>query len=76
MKKDIKILELSKDYGQKFYNGDYKKMVDKMDGVLFDDDSIKKSFNFGDGSFKYLMRYINNNRSYAKYYDLINKKYI
>lgn len=72
----IKILELSKNYCKKYYDNDYKKMIKELDGVLFDDERIKKAFNFGNGSFKHLMFYIKNNRDYAKYYDLINKKYI
>lgn len=70
------ILELSKNYCKKEYDGDYNKMIDKMDGVLYDDETIKQTFNFGNGSFKDLMNYINNNREYAKYYDLNKKKYI
>jgi hypothetical protein len=72
----IKILELSKNYCKKYYNNDYKKMIKELDGVLFDDNSIKKSFNFSNGTFKHLMNYISSNRNYAKFYDLINKKYI
>lgn len=72
----MKILELSKNYAKKFYNGDYKKMIDQMDGVLYDDENIKNAFNYGNGSFKDLMRYINDNRKHAKYYDLNKKCYI
>jgi len=76
MKKNIRILELSKDYGKKFYNGDYKKMIDETDGVLYDDENIKGAFNNGNGSFNHLMNYIKNNRKYARYYDLNKKRYI
>jgi hypothetical protein len=76
MKKDIKILELSKDYAKKFYNGDYKKMIDEMDGVLYDDENIKYAFNNGNGSFNHLIDYINANRKQAKYYDLNKRCYI
>lgn len=74
--KDIRILEVSKDYTKKFYNGDYKKIIDKMDGVLYDNENIKNAFNFGNGSFKDLMRYIKDNHKQAKYYDLNKKSYI
>lgn len=74
--KDIRILELSKDYAKKFYNGDYKKMIDKMDGVLYDNKTIKSTFNFGNGLFKDLMDYIKANHKQAKYYDVNKKKYI
>ena len=72
----MRILELSKDYSKKFYNGDYKKMIDAMDGVLCDNEHIKNAFNFGKGSFKDLMNYIEANRKQAKYYDLNKKCYI
>jgi hypothetical protein len=51
-------------------------MIKALDGVLFDDVQIKKAFNFGNGSIKDFKEYINNNKSYCKYYDLINKKYL
>ena len=76
MNKDIRILELSKDYAKKFYNGDYEKMIEEMDGVLYDNENIKNAFNFGNGSFKHLTNCINNNRKHAKYYDLNKKSYI
>lgn len=76
MKKNTRILELSIDYAKKFYNGNYKKMIDGMDGVLYDDDNIKRAFNYGNGSFKHLINYIKANRKYAKYYDLNKKRYI
>ncbi len=72
----MKILELSRDYAKKFYDGDYKKMIDEVDGVLYDDENIKNAFNFSSGSFKDLMRYIETNRKQAKYYDLNKKCYI
>ena len=72
----MKILELSRDYAKKFYNGNYKKMIDEVDGVLYDDENIQNAFNYGNGSFNHLIRYINNNRKYAKYYDLNKKCYI
>jgi len=76
MRKNIRILELGKDYGKKFYNGDYKKMIDEMDGVLYDDENINQAFNYGYGTFNHLMNYIKNNRNFARYYDLNKKRYI
>jgi len=76
MEKNTRILELSKDYGKKFYNGNYKKMIDEMDGVLYDDENIKQAFNYGNGTFKHLMDYIKDNSKYARYYDLNKKRYI
>lgn len=70
------VIELSKNYCYNFYNNDFYAMVEALDGVIFDDVQIKKSFNFGNGSIKDFKEYINNNKSYCKYYDLINKKYL
>ena len=76
MKKGIRILELSKDYAKKFYNGDYKKMIDALDGVLYDDENIKQAFNFGNGSFKHFMRWMKDNHQQMKYYDLNKECFI
>lgn len=70
------VIELSKSYCNNFYNNDFNAMIKALDGVIFDDVQIKKAFNFGNGSIKDFKAYINNNKSYCKYYDLINKKYL
>lgn len=72
----MKVLELSKNYCNKFYNGNYEEMIKNFDGVLYDDEIIKNTFNFGNGSEKNFNRYMKNNKVFCKYYDLINKKYI
>ena len=72
----MKILELSKNYVKKFYNNNFDKAIEALDGVLYDDKRIKHAFNFGRGSNADLLRYIKDNRPYCKYYDLAAKRYI
>ena len=72
----IKIIELSKKYCLEAYGGDYSEMIAQGDGLVYDNGLIKRAFNFGNGSFRDFMRYVANNRAYAKFYDLINNKYI
>lgn len=43
----MKILELDRKQARELYNNNYKKMIAQNDGVLYDDERIKKAFNFG-----------------------------
>ena len=72
----MKILELDKNFCRKYYNGNYKKMIEKLDGLIFDERTTRRAFSFGNGTEKDLMRYIKDNRQYCKYYDLENNAYI
>ena len=72
----MKILELDRKEAREIYNNNYKKMIAQNDGVLYDDERIKKAFNFGRGTINDLQRYINNNRQYCRYYDIEDKRYI
>ena len=72
----MKVLELSKNYIKKFYNNNFDKAIEALDGVLYDDERIKHAFNLGHGSDSDLIERIKWNRPYCKYYDLISKKYI
>lgn len=72
----MKILELDRKEAREIYNNNYKKMISQNDGVLYDDERIKKAFNFGRGTINDLQRYINNNRQYCRYYDIEDKRYI
>ena len=44
----MKILELDRKEAREVYNNNYKKMIAQNDGVLYDDERIKKAFNFDD----------------------------
>lgn len=72
----MKILELDRKQARELYNNNYKKMIAQNDGVLYDDERIKKAFNFGRGTINELQKYINNNRQYCRYYDIEDKRYI
>ena len=72
----MEVLELSKNYCERFYNGDFDKMIKEKDGIIFDNKTIKSAFNFGKGRKKDFKRYMENNKIFCKYYDLKNKKYI
>ena len=59
------ILEISKNYVKKFYNGDTKKAVAENDGVKWTQERIKAAFNFGHGTPEDLRRYMADNAAYA-----------
>lgn len=64
------LLEIGKKYVQEFYNGKLYAAVAQKDGVLWTDDRICKSFNFGNGTIKDLQRYINDNKKYAYFVEV------
>lgn len=72
----MKILEIDKKYCKKYYNNDYKTCIEELDGVLYDDNIIKRTFNFGNGTVEDLKRYIECNRKYCRYYNLETQKFI
>ena len=72
----MKILELSCKYAKEFYNNNYQKMIIKNDGELYDDNRIRKAFNFGFGTIEDFKRYMENNKQYCRFYDIENKRYI
>lgn len=72
----MKILELSKSYCSKEYDGNFQKMIDEEDGVIYDDYRIKKAYNRGNGTPKDFKRYMENNRKYCLYYDMENHMFI
>lgn len=72
----MKVLEMSKKYVKAYYNNNFYEAIKNLDGVLFDDPTIKATFKNGSGKVSDLKRYINNNRLSCKYYDLISKKFI
>lgn len=72
----MKIIELDRNYCREHYNGNYSKMIENEDGVIFDDNTIKLAFNFHNGTNEHLKCHIENNRQYCRYYDLENNKYV
>lgn len=72
----MQVLEFSKRYLKRYYNGDYKALINNRDGVLFTDESIKNTFAGGHGTYSDFYRYIGFNREFCKFYDLENEKFI
>lgn len=59
------ILEISKNYVKKFYNGDLKKAIAEKDGAAWTPERIKAAFNFGRGTPEDLRRYMADNAAYS-----------
>ena len=68
----MQVLEISKDYLKKFYNGNISLIIECKDGVIYDDKRIKNAFNRGNGTISDFKRYLNNNKRFCYYYDLEN----
>lgn len=72
----MKIIELSRSYCRKEYGGNFQKMIEAEDGLLFDDETIRRAFSGGRGTEKDLERYIEANRPFVRFYDIEKHKYI
>lgn len=68
----MQVLEISKDYLKKFYNGNISSLIECKDGLIYDDKRIKKAFKRGNGTISDFKRYLNNNKRFCYYYDLEN----
>ena len=60
-------LELSKKYIDMYYSGNKKAAIKAKDGIIFDDEKVKKAF--GDG-WKGFYRYKENNKQYCYFIKL------
>lgn len=60
-------LELSKKYIDKCYNGNKKEAIKAKDGIIFDDEKVKKAFSDGWNGF---FRHMNNNKQYCYFVKL------
>ena len=72
----MKSIELSKKYCMNCYGGNYDEMIKNQDGIIFDDEMIRKAFKHGSGGSKDFKEYMQWNRPFCRYYDLENQKYI
>jgi len=64
------VLEISKSYVQKFYNGKLQEAVKQKDGILWTDEKIKNTFNCGNGTVKDLQKHIRYNRKYCYFVEV------
>lgn len=60
-------LELSKSYINKHYNGNKQEAIKAKDGIIFDDEKVKKAFADGWNGF---FRYMNDNKQYCYFVKL------
>jgi len=72
----MKIIELSRKVCRDYYGGNYNDMITLNDGVIFDDETIRKAFNFGAGTVEHFKEYMQNNRTFCRYYDIENRRYL
>lgn len=64
------ILEIGRKYLRDFYNNNLAKAVKEKDGVKWDDEKIKKAFNFGNGTRKHFEEYRRNNAQFCIYVEI------
>ena len=64
------ILEIGRKYLMEFYNGDLNKCVSEMDGVIWDENTIRNAFSLGNGTEDDFRRYMNDNKKYCIYVEV------
>lgn len=72
----MKILELCKNYCHDQYNGNYRRMIEEEDGIIFDDEKIRLAFNRGNGTEKDFRRFMKRNAKRFRYYDMDARAFI
>ena len=60
-------LELSKNYINKYYNGNKKEAIKVKDGIIFNDEKVNKTFSDG---WKGFFRHKENNKQYCYFVKL------
>ena len=51
-------------------------MIQSRDGLIYDDELVRRAFSFGAGTVADFRQYVENNRKYCRYYDLTAHAYI
>ena len=64
------VIEIGKKYLQDFYDGNLKECVAAMDGVIWDENTIRAAFNFGNGTEEDFQRYMDDNKKYCIYVEV------
>lgn len=62
--------EIDKGICREFYNGNLKRAVAEEEGILWTDERIRHSFNFGDGTQADFNRYMRDNKRYAHFVEV------
>ena len=64
------ILEIGRKYLRDFYNNNLAQAVKEKDGVMWDNETIKKSFKFGTGTRKDFEEYRKNNAKHCIFVEI------
>ena len=72
----MKIYMLDRKDCKKNYNGNFLKMIEADQYMEFDDERIRRTFNFGNGTEKDMERFMEDNKCDFRFYDAENSRYI
>lgn len=72
----MKIYMLDRKDCRKSYNGNFLKMIEAEQYVEFDDERIRRAFNFWNGTEKDMERFMEDNKCDFRFYDAENSRYI
>lgn len=72
----MKIYMLDRKDCRKNYNGNFLKMIEAEQYVEFDDERIRRAFNFGHGIEKDMERFMEDNKYDFRFYDAEKLRYI
>lgn len=72
----MKICMLDRKDCRKSYNGNFLKMIEADQYMEFDDERIRRAFNFGNGTEKDMERFMEDNKCDFRFYDAENSRYI
>ena len=72
----MKIYMLDRKDCRKSYNGNFLKMIEAEQYVEFDDNRIRRAFNFGNGTEKDMNRFMRDNNKYCRFYDAEKSVYL
>lgn len=64
------ILEIGRKYLRDFYNNNLAQAVKEKDGVMWDNETIKKAFKFGTGTRKDFEKYRKNNAKHCIFVEI------
>ena len=64
------VIEIGRKYLRDFYNGNLKECVSAMDGVIWDENTIRAAFNLGNGTKEDFKRYMDDNKKYCIYVEV------
>ena len=72
----MRIYALDRAYCQNRFSGNFRKMIEAGEYVEFDDNRIRRAFNFGNGTEKDMNRFMRDNNKYCRFYDAEKSVYL